>query len=329
MGDVGDVRDTLGATLIGAFLSAGLSGILSLQVIFYFRIYSLDFSRNRIMVGVLWVLDLLHIAMTCSATWTYLIANRTNDAISDYIPWTIAVTVALTAIITFIVHCFFAQRVYNLGGRNLWLTSPIVILAFGRLFAALVSTSEMIRLRSYAAFVDQFGWVFTVGLSLSVAVDVLITVSLLAILRRSRTGYGTTTDHIIDTIALYTVETGMITSVTTVVSLWVCMPHNLIFLALHFTISKLYANSALATLNTRNALRKRTRQPGELPTIHSRNINTYRSNPMHMHMKTVLNPSGRYIGTDIIPSEEDAIGQLKAVHPPCHYSVPYNRHSIA
>ncbi|TCD66511.1 hypothetical protein EIP91_001287 [Steccherinum ochraceum] len=249
MGELGDVRDTLGATLIGAFLSAGLSGILTLQVIFYFRIYSVDVSRNRIMVAGLWILDMIHISMACSATWTYLVANRQNDAITDFIPWTIAVTVALTAIITFIVHCFFAQRVYSLSGRNLALASPIFLLAFGRLFAALVSTSEMIRLQSYTAFVDKFGWVFTVGLSLSVAVDIIITVSLLVILRRSRTGYGTSTDHIIDTIALYTVETGMVTSVTTVVSLicWVSMPHNLIFLALHFTISKLYANSALAT----------------------------------------------------------------------------------
>lgn len=70
-------------------------------------------------------------------------------------------------------------------------------------------------------------WVFTVGLSSSVVVDILITASLLVILRRSRTGYSTrylvlliprfhrltchSTDRIIDSITLYTVETGMIT----------------------------------------------------------------------------------------------------------------------
>ncbi|THH28663.1 hypothetical protein EUX98_g5518 [Antrodiella citrinella] len=310
MGDVGDVRDTLGATLIGAFLSAGLSGMLTLQIIFYFRIYAVDFSRNRIMVAILWVLDVVHISMACSATWTYLVTNRSDNAISDYIPWTIAVTVALTAIITFIVHCFFAHRVYSLSGKKLLLASPIVILAFGRLFAALVSTSQMIRLKSFEKFVDQYGWVFTVGLSLSVAVDVIITVSLLIILRRSRTGYGTTTDRIIDIIAVYTVETGMITAVTTVVSLicWVTMPHNLIFLALHFTISKLYANSALATLNTRRALRARTQQSGELPTIRSENINTYPANSIPLHAKHLAPPA--VYDMDNATSEEDGLEQI-------------------
>ncbi|KAI0789361.1 hypothetical protein C8Q75DRAFT_765295 [Abortiporus biennis] len=248
MEGVEDVRDSLGATLIGAFMSAVLSGVLTMQVVVYFRLYSVDFSRNKTMVVFLWVLDCVHVSMACAATWTYLIAKRGSNTIADFIPWTIAVTVALTAIITFITHCFFVQRVYTLG-RSLRLAIPIFALALGRLVAALVSTSEMIHLKSYAAFVSQCGWVFTVGLSLSAATDIFITITLLFLLRRSRTGYSTTTDHIIDSIALYTIETGMITSITTIVSLicWVSMPNNLIFLALHFTISKLYANSVLAT----------------------------------------------------------------------------------
>ncbi|PCH34370.1 hypothetical protein WOLCODRAFT_148429 [Wolfiporia cocos MD-104 SS10] len=38
---------------------------------------------------------------------------------------------------------------------------------------------------------------------------------------------------------------------------WLVFPGNLVFLALHFTISKVYANSLLATLNARNSLRDR------------------------------------------------------------------------
>ena len=70
------------------------------------------------------------------------------------------------------------------------------------------------------------------GLSLSTAVDVLITLSLITLLQRSRTGFSTLcalyfryydelgkiliicgfrTDHLIDTVTLYTVETGLVT----------------------------------------------------------------------------------------------------------------------
>ena len=79
-----------------------------------------------------------------------------------------------------------------------------------RLTLALIVVPPLSRitLHSYEAFVDQVGvrtrsysaglwkltmlqWVFTTGLSLSTTVDVLITVSLIVLLQRSRTGFST------------------------------------------------------------------------------------------------------------------------------------------
>ncbi|THG98666.1 hypothetical protein EW026_g3548 [Hermanssonia centrifuga] len=47
-------------------------------------------------------------------------------------------------------------------------------------------------------------------------------------------------------------------SIATIASLvcWLVMPHNLVYLGLHFMISKLYANSLLASLNARKTLRQ-------------------------------------------------------------------------
>ncbi|KAI0652742.1 hypothetical protein C8Q79DRAFT_939173 [Trametes meyenii] len=271
---MGNAHDTIGAILIGALVSAVLSGTVTTQALIYFRLYGGDdFKRNTYMVSILWGLDALHSSMAFASAWIYLIENWGDVTIYDFIPWTIALTVALTAIVTLITHCFFAHRVYVLSGFSWWLTAPILVLACGRLVSALVSTSEMITLQSYEAFVDRVGWVFTMGLSLSTAVDVLITVSLIVLLQRSRTGFSTITDHLIDVVTLYTVETGLVTSITTAVSLicWLTMPRNLIFLALHFSISKLYATSTLATLNARKSLRRRTNKSDDhvLPVISS------------------------------------------------------------
>ncbi|KAI0352217.1 hypothetical protein OH77DRAFT_1460656 [Trametes cingulata] len=266
--------ETIGAILIGALVSAVLSGTVTTQALIYFRLYGGDdYKRNTFMVSLLWGLDTLHSSMAFASSWIYLIRHWGDSTIYDYIPWTIALTVALTAIVTLITHCFFAHRIYILSGFSWWLTAPILVLACGRLVAAFVSTSEMITLHSYEAFVDRVGWVFTMGLSLSTAVDVLITITLIALLQRSRTGFSTVTDHLIDVVTLYTVETGLVTSITTAVSLicWLVMPRNLIFLALHFSISKLYATSTLATLNARKSLRRRTRNADDhiLPMISS------------------------------------------------------------
>ncbi|KAJ8495068.1 hypothetical protein ONZ51_g1910 [Trametes cubensis] len=316
--------DTIGAILIGALVSAVLSGTVTTQAFIYFRLYgSDDYKRNTFMVSLLWFvtpyslseytvhffkrgLDALHSSMAFASTWIYLIRHWGDDTVYDFIPWTIALTVAFTAIVTLISHCFFAHRVYVLSGFSWWLTVPILVLAGGRLVSALVSTSEMMTLQSYEAFVDRVGWVFTMGLSLSTAVDVLITLSLITLLQRSRTGFSTLTDHLIDTVTLYTVETGLVTryiarfrlascppvligapptAVTGSIALfyisaqehtdfesqWLVMPRNLIFLALHFSISKLYATSTLATLNARKSLRRRTNKLDDhvLPVISS------------------------------------------------------------
>ncbi|KAI0043791.1 hypothetical protein FA95DRAFT_1609083 [Auriscalpium vulgare] len=265
------VKSTLGPILLGSLLSVMLSTVVAVQTFFYFRVYPNDLLRLKLIVCTVWALDAAHAALMCTATWDYLIVNFGNDAAADHIPLTIALTVALTATITFVVHIFFAHRVLRLSKNNWWLTTPLFALAFGRLGAALVSTVEMGKLKSFRAFTDDYGYVFTFGLSQSCALDIFITAAMGYYLHTSRTGFGGRMDRVIDMIMIYTFNNGALTCVTTVVSLicWLSMPRNLVFLGLHFAISKLYANSLLATLNSRRSLRSRSQPSGDtdLPVL--------------------------------------------------------------
>ncbi|KAH9019287.1 hypothetical protein EDB84DRAFT_622819 [Lactarius hengduanensis] len=209
------------------------------QTFLYFRLYPKDPAQIKFMVIGISLLDVTHAALMCAATWNYLVLNFGNEEIADRIPITIGLTVALTATITFLVQLFFSHRVFRLSRGNWFITAPLVTLSCVRLGAALVSTTEMGKLRSYHLFVENFGYVFTLGLSTACTVDIGITVAICYFLQTSRTGFGEM-DHIIDTIMLYTFNTGALTCVTTVVSLicWLTMPRNLIFLGLHFAISK-------------------------------------------------------------------------------------------
>lgn len=253
-----DVRASLGAILLGSLLGALLSGIVAMQVFLYFKLYSDDPLRFRGLVLFIWLLDILHTAMACASNWSYLIAHFGDDNVADSIMWPTAVTVALTAFITFFVQSFFAYRIFTLS-KNWFITLPIGILTTARLAAALVSTSKMIELGHFSEFVHSIGWVFTMGLSLATTVDVMVTFTLCWYLNKSRTGFQSM-EAIVDSIILYTIETNSLTCITTAISLicWISMPRNLIFLGLHFGISKLYANTLLATLNARKALRGRS-----------------------------------------------------------------------
>jgi len=133
------------------------------------------------------------------------------------------------------------------------MTLPILALTLLRLVAASVSTWEMLRYRSFDMFRLKARWIFTLGLSVSSGVDVLITGLLVYLFRKNRTGTGRF-NHVLDRLMLYGLETGSLTCLGTIITmlLWVITPKRLIFLGLHVVITKLYANSLLVTLNTRN-----------------------------------------------------------------------------
>ncbi|KAJ7080254.1 hypothetical protein C8R44DRAFT_992514 [Mycena epipterygia] len=255
-----DIAWTLGALLAGGSIALVLSGIVTVQSIIFFKLYPHDIMVQKAMVVAVWLLDLLHSAFIVTSLFDYVIKFYGDETRMDYIPWSIALSIVVTAIQTLIFHWYFAHKIFKSSGKNWLITGPIVLLAFLRLLAASVSTTEMLRLHRYSAFMEHYpGWVFTTGLSLSASVDIIITGWLCFFLQKMRRRTASTPmAHVVDTLTLYTLENGFLTCVTTTASLicWLTMPTNLVFLGLHFVISKLYANSLLISLNTRKELRE-------------------------------------------------------------------------
>jgi len=167
-------------------------------------------------------------------------------------------TIAFTAVLTFLVHCFFVHRIFKLSRNNFLIGIPLGVLAGLRLCFACLTTIKMITLRSLKAFVEQYTWSFTSGLALSSLLDILITGILCFMLMVGRKK-NSNMNHILDKLILYAFENGALTCAATIVSMlcWLVMPSNLIFMGLHFVISKFYAISLLATLNARKQLQDR------------------------------------------------------------------------
>ncbi|KAI0812363.1 hypothetical protein BC629DRAFT_1589144 [Irpex lacteus] len=252
-----DVKATFGALLMGGLISTFLSGAVSMQAYLYARNHQTDRVRVKVLATAIWLLDVFHNMMVATSLWLYLINGFASDNVHDRIVWSLGVTVASTAVLTFLVHGFFCHRLHKLSKGNFFLTVPIAFVALFRLVAACVTTAEMIRLQSFSAFVAQFKWVFTLGLALSSIADVLIASGMCFFLKQNRTGTSDL-DRIIDAVIYYTIENGILTSVATILSLvfWLATPHTLVYMGLHFAISKLYANSLLASLNARTTLRQ-------------------------------------------------------------------------
>ncbi|SJL17920.1 uncharacterized protein ARMOST_21490 [Armillaria ostoyae] len=277
-----ELAKSYGAVAIGALCASLLSGAVAIQTILYYKFYPSDFFRVKFLVFVIWFLDICHTTFIWISIWDCFIIHFGDIGRIDVIPWSIAVTVVETALLTFLVHCFFAHRIFMLSRRNWLITCPILIAATLRLGSACVSTSEMIRLKTYSGFIEKFGWVFTLGLSMSSVADILITVSLFGLLQTSRTD-AESINAIIDSLILYTFETGSLTCAGTIVDMachdgsipntvgvdevepnlpghTFCYRKTYLFLYRVFRITnpstKVYANSLLVTLNTRRGLRR-------------------------------------------------------------------------
>ncbi|KAF8079390.1 hypothetical protein FPV67DRAFT_1692306 [Lyophyllum atratum] len=255
-----DIASNQGALLLGGYAAATLAGIVAIQILLYFRMYwPADPKVITGLVLLIGVLDGTHTGLTCAALWNYLI-DGFGVVRMEEIPLTLSLTILLTAMITFLVQGFYAHRILLLSKRNWYLAGPIILLATLRLASATATSVELIRLRTFPAFKDRFGWLFSTGLALSCAIDIIITLCMSVLLQRSR-ARSLSLDHIIDSLILYTFETGSLTCFGTTVSMicWLAMSGNLVFMALHLIVAKLYANSLLASLNTRQELRHRPR----------------------------------------------------------------------
>ncbi|RDB21702.1 hypothetical protein Hypma_011297 [Hypsizygus marmoreus] len=268
---MGDIANTFGALLLGGLFAAMLSGVVTIQVIVYFKLYPTDPRYLKSFVLGIWLLDTCHTGFIWAALWEYIIEYFGDASKIDFIPWNIASTIVLTAILTFLVHGFSAHQIFKLSHRNWYLTAPIIVLAVLRLVSACATTGEMIRLHSFSEFKEHYWWLFTLGLALSSAVDIIITVCMFLLLQTSRTG-SASLKVVVDSLVRYTFETGFLTCAGTIVSMlcWLTMRDNLIFMGLHFVISKLYSTSLLVTLNTRDTLRRARLQPSsdrEFPTV--------------------------------------------------------------
>ncbi|KAF8079388.1 hypothetical protein FPV67DRAFT_1664020 [Lyophyllum atratum] len=285
-----DIARNQGALLIGGLIAAGLSGIVTVQAILYFKLYPLDSpilkvlacpdpflssvatnfcKRLRFLLYGKWVTPR---GLACAAIWNYLIQHFGRAEDINIIPLTLSLTIVFTvSLLPGTVHPPLNSR---LAGNSYFLRSllfrtpdippeqkklvPNVTYSLPRDLSALFGIcAEMIRLQMFTLFKAQFRWLFSMGLAMSSIVDIVVTLSLFALLQNSRSR-SLSLNHIIDSLILYTFEMGSLTCAGTIVSMicWLTMNDNLIFMGLHFVIGKLYANSLLASLNTRHDLRR-------------------------------------------------------------------------
>ncbi|KAF8349581.1 hypothetical protein F5887DRAFT_501924 [Amanita rubescens] len=255
----GAFDSTLGPLFVGFSLSCVIFGVLSMQAYTYFRRFPNDVHAYKTLVASLWLLELFDQIVIGHAAYTYVISDFGNiiAIITKKIVWSLVLQILIGSFVGMTVKTCFAMRVWRFSGHNVIITGTILSLIVTTFVLAIVYTVKTFALASILE-VDNIRIYGTAALATGVSTDVITASALCYFLHKMRTGHKTS-DGLINTLTIYAVNTGALTSAIslTTLLLYNLELHTFYFVASYFCLGKVYAISLLCTLNTRKTVRGR------------------------------------------------------------------------
>jgi len=250
-----DMHDTYGAMLIGTFFAIFFQGMLSVQAYIYYESFPEDSKLLKSLVAVVWSLDLAHLFLICQAVYHYLIDSWGNDAALLLSTEPLDLHLVLVGAATILCQAFFLHRVWTFSKKNWMLTGILATACMTTVGLDIAMTIQTSRNKSVAVF-SSVGQEIVTMFSLGAGVDMVIAMLLVWYLIQGRTNFEKT-NFVLTRIIQYTVATGLVTSLLALgcVAAYVMKPDGFVFIAMHFSLGRMYTNALLATLNSRRNLR--------------------------------------------------------------------------
>ncbi|KAI0648720.1 hypothetical protein C8Q79DRAFT_466210 [Trametes meyenii] len=273
--------NSFGAMLLGTSFGLMLYGLTVHQTYRYFRLYPRDTNLFKGIVLAILTMETLHSLIWMIACYHFLVTNYANASSLLTGHWQL--NVAITGASNLICQGFYARRVYMLGTKNRWIVVVAVLTMTACLGFDVAASVEAFKLslEDFPRF--SVSWLVSAAYGCAVATDVLLTGALIRVLLRSRTGFKRT-DLTLDTLIVYSINTGLLTSVTglLVFVFALILPGNYIYAGISIVNAKLYANSVLAVLNSRRSLSSSAKVVDDFemyPTNSSRSQRTHGTIP--------------------------------------------------
>ncbi|KAK0221311.1 hypothetical protein IW262DRAFT_1459490 [Armillaria fumosa] len=268
------IGDTLGALYIGSIIAAVLFGITNLQVVIYYKKYPNDWWFYRYSVAFLWVLDALHVALSSHALYFYLI-DKYGDLVGVLESNDLSMQLQLD--VNVVIAVVYAIRLWKLGAHLHKILPWFVLLAVAASLGAgifviydisvvpnliAVSTIKVWNVESFNGHGGSHRCSHNVLLPTQEQKNYNFLFYGWFNLWFNATGSGfgvnNKVGHLFDPTAQVVHGHNSACSLLTLIT-FIVLPESLIFLGIHFALSKLYVNSLLAMLNYRRE--KRAKNP--------------------------------------------------------------------
>ncbi|KAJ7438385.1 hypothetical protein B0H11DRAFT_2358579 [Mycena galericulata] len=254
---VPDLNNTYGAMLIGTFFAIFFQGMLSVQAYIYYESFPEDSRKVKWMVAILWTLDLVHLILICQTNYYYLISNWGNDNALLFSTQELDLHLLFIGASSIICQTFFLHRVWQFSEKNCILTGTLAAACLAALALDILITVQLSSDHSVSAYRLVMREIEILAVfSLGAATDLFLAILLVRYLHLSRTSFERT-NFVLNRIIQYTVATGLATSLLALgcVAAYLISRDGFVFIAMHFSLGRMYTNALLATLNSRRNLR--------------------------------------------------------------------------
>ncbi|KAJ3787335.1 hypothetical protein GGU10DRAFT_331626 [Lentinula aff. detonsa] len=244
--------DTVGAAFVGYSFACVVLGVLTSQVSNYYQKYVADPKPVRILVGIVWTLELLHVILISHALYHYTISlfGSVLAIITEHVIW------SLVAISGIIAKICFVLRIWKFSRRNIFITATISMIIVAQFVAkSLLRNRNPVDIGLIIAFVVAAQMIGSAALATGALGDVLTAVASSFYLRRLRTGFTESdclVNHLTSTMSLLTLI------------LYDARPNTFQFMGVYFVLSKTFAVSLMCTLNARKEIAGRALEEEEI-----------------------------------------------------------------
>ncbi|KAK7042654.1 hypothetical protein R3P38DRAFT_322697 [Favolaschia claudopus] len=264
-----DARSNIGAYQIGVLISFMLLGVTVTQAYVYYSRFPDDSWKLKSLVAFVCICEFAQAVCISHALYKFTVVDyRNTDLITGRLPKSLDTAVFFAGLIEECVQGFFAYRILRISKR---LLIPVAILIFAsvRLILSCVVFGITLRLGSLHSYYEHWSWLSLFLWSAGAGNDIFTTVVLLYLLCNHRAVGQKRTVALVDKLIIWSIETGLLTSATQILLLilFITKKATMIWLAVFVVSSRLYANSLLASLNSRETLRAMNGQEGSLQTV--------------------------------------------------------------
>ncbi|KAF9517111.1 hypothetical protein BS47DRAFT_569644 [Hydnum rufescens UP504] len=255
----------LGGAFSGNLLAALCLGVLTAQTSSYYHVFPDDRRPVKLVVGFLWTLGAFQVACFTSSSYRWISTYYYNHSILGMLnptTWEFITYQMSTVLASVTVQTFFVYRIYSLSANPY---QVLVLVQCG--FGAALSVKACMH-PTLEAILQECTWLAVVWYAIQATADVVIATCMCLQLHRRRTGFKKT-DSAINRMILYTMSTGLITSVLSCFLLVIFAKEGFHFslLAIGIPLSPVYSITMLANLHTRTTIRAKLATPSPLELI--------------------------------------------------------------